>query len=443
MNQKLASYAIHEENSLGRVYPYTSGIEINDNESIYAKDTRRILHSESFNRLRDKTQVFPVTDERTNSLSRMTHSLQVAQLSSDIASVLNLNTDISYTLGLLHDIGHAPFGHLGQDVLNELMQNYGGFEHNFQAIRIVDLLERNNPGYNGLNLTFEVREGLLKHCSQDNAKLLEAQTIELNKKFGTNLPNIAVRHLKGEQSFLEAQLVNLADSVSYLYSDMKDAFRNRILTVKDIFEAPSFKNAYDFIMKSNPSEIMPTYKDQKIAISNNDKAKISNINDYMSNVINIMYKIAIKDLVSNSKMLIADSGIQTLDDIRVYKDHLVTFTDSQYSIQKNLKTFSRERIYRHPKIHNERFNQAEVLVGLFNAYMNKPEIMIGGGINENESIARNVCDNISGMTDKFALYTYKYLKENSPELVQGKFSLPKNFEISPDKQTEKKRLKIS
>lgn len=443
MNKPLASYAIHEENSLGRVYPYSSGIEINDNESIYAKDTRRILHSESFNRLRDKTQVFPVTDERTNSLSRMTHSLQVAQLSSDIANVLNLNPDISYTLGLLHDIGHAPFGHLGQDVLNELMQNHGGFEHNFQAIRIVDFLERNNPGYNGLNLTFEVREGLLKHCSIDNAKLLEKQTIELNKKFGTNLPNIAVRHLNGEQSFLEAQLVNLADSVSYLYSDMKDAFRNRILNIKDIMESPSFKNAHDFIMKANPSEIMPTYKEQILAINNNDKSKISHINDYMANVINIMYKLAIRDLVSNSKMLIEDSGIQTLDDIRSYKGHLVTFTDAQYNIQKKLKSFSRERIYKHPQIHNERFNQAEVLVGLFNAYMNEPDLMIGGGINKSETIARNVCDNISGMTDKFALYTYKDLKISHPELIKGNYSLPKNFEISPDKQTEKKRLKIS
>lgn len=441
MTKELKSYAIHEEDTLGRVYPYSSGIEINDSESIYAKDTRRIIHSDSFNRLRDKTQVFPVTDEKTNSLSRMTHSLQVAQLSADFASVLGLNKEISYTLGLLHDIGHAPFGHLGQDVLNELMKDHGGFEHNFQAIRIVDIIEKNNNAYNGLNLSYEVREGLLKHCSKENALLLEKLTIENNKKYGTNMPNIAARHLSGQQAFLESQIVNIADSISYLYSDLKDAFRNNILTVDDLKEAPSYNNAYNYLIKNGLSSESPTQREQNLAMKNQDLHSINNIQHYFSNVINIMHKLALVDLVQNSKSLIEDSGIVTLDDVRGYKGHLVTFTDRQYNIQKELKKYSREKIYHHPRIHNSRFVQADMLVGLFNAYTKEPKLMVGKEYNHEETLERNVCDNISGMTDKFALHTFNQLKNSNPELIEGK-KLPKSFEISPDKETEKKRLKL-
>lgn len=442
-DHNLETYAINENESLGRIYSYSSGIEINDNESIYAKDSRRILHSESFNRLRDKTQVFPVTDEKTNSLSRMAHSMQVAQLSADIANVLHLNPEISYTLGLLHDIGHAPFGHLGQDVLNELMKDFGGFEHNFQALRIVDKLERNNPSYEGLNLTFEVREGLLKHCSEKNALNLEKETQLLNKAMGINLPNIAQRHLDGKQSFLESQLVDLCDSISYLHSDLKDAFKNDILTVDQMKLAPGFQRAYQFFVQKNPtlSEI-PTQKEKDQAIQLGQKSKVSNINDYIVNIVNIMYKLAIQDLISNTRELLHSSGVKTVEDVKNHKSHLVGFTNEQYKIHRELKDYSRKNIYRHPRIHDARFEQKDILVGLFNAYMNEPEIMIGKGLRDGVSLARNVADNISGMTDKFAMYTYNNLKENRPELIVGQYSLPETFEISPDKKVEKKRLGI-
>lgn len=441
--KKLASYAINENNSLGRVYPFSSGLDMNSEESIYSKDGRRVLYSDSFNRLRDKTQVFPVTNEKTKSLSRMAHSLQVAKLAEDGAKLLNLNPDISYTLGLLHDIGHAPFGHLGQDVLNELMKNHGGFEHNFQALRIVDKLERNCPSHEGLNLTFEVREGLLKHCSLENAYILEKENEIINKSLNISLPNIAKRHINKENSFLESQLVDLCDSICYLHTDLQDAFKNRILNINQMLQINSFNKAHEVYLKmENVNFVMPTKLEHDKAIKNNDNAKISHINNYICNIVNIMKDLAFYNMIKQSKSLILDSNVKTIEDVKSYKGHLIGFTDEQYNNNKELKTFSRLNIYKHPSIHNARFEQAEVLVGLFNACVKDPSLMIGHGLRDGVSLHRNIADNISGMTDKFATHMYKDLKNKNPDLIKGDFSLPKDFEISPDKKTEKKRLGI-
>lgn len=443
INNKLASYAVNENDSLGRTFADSSDIELYEGESIYTEDSRRILHSESFNRLRDKTQVFPVTDEKTNSLSRMTHSIQVARLSADIARSLNLNTEIAYTLGLLHDIGHAPFGHLGQDVLNQLMSNSGGFEHNFQAIRIVSKLERRDPSYEGLNLTHEVKEGLLKHCSEDNAILLQKETDLLNQRNKTNLPSIAKRHLDKKQSFLESQLVDLCDSISYLHSDLKDAFKNNILTIEQMNNAPGYSRALSFFIKKNPSmSVAPTQRDLDYARKSNNKIAISRINDYVTNIVNVMYKLAINDLTTKSRSLILDSNVKTIDDVKNYSSHLIGFTDDQYKIHRDLKAYSRNNIYKHPNIHNARFKQADILVGLFNVYSNDPTEMIGRGLQDGVSLNRCIADNISGMTDKLALHTYDFYEKNKPELLVGSYVLPSDFEISPDKKTEKQRLGI-
>ena len=442
MSNKLASYAINEKDSLGRQYSYQSGIEINDSESIYMKDRRRVLHSDAFNRTRDKTQVFSVTDEKTSALSRMTHSIQVAQLSSDIAEVLSLNKDISYTLGLIHDIGHAPFGHLGQDSLNDLMRDHGGFEHNFQALRIVDKLERNNPSYDGLNLSFEVREGILKHCSLDNAKLLADEGRVFNEKLGTHFPNVAFRHIEGKRSFLESQLVDICDAVSYLHSDLRDAFKNDLLSIEQIKQAPGFNRAYNYYLETEKKE-MPTQSEYEISKKNNDKKSEQNINDYICNIINIMYKMAIKDLVSNTRTLINDSNVKTIEDVRNYSSNLIVFSDEQFSLNKKLKVYSRENIYRHPYIHNKRHEQLHAIVGVFNACYKDTTLMAGVNLRDDSSFERNICDHVAGMTDKFLDHSYKYLKENSPDLIVGSFSLSSDFEISPDKATEKKRLKIA
>src|SRR5574344_582421 len=238
----LAAYACHPAHTRGRRVPEPAAPTRTD----YQRDRDRIVHSTAFRRLVYKTQVF-LNHEGDLFRTRLTHSLEVAQLGRSIGRSLGLNEDLVEAICLAHDLGHTPFGHAGQDALNECMRDWGGFEHNLQSLRVVDTLEQRYPDFDGLNLSFETREGILKHCSQRHAQLLQAQE-----------PNgVAARFLRGEQPSLEAQLANLADAIAYNAHDVDDGVRSGLITLEQLQEVPLFTHFYTQVLADFPQLAEP------------------------------------------------------------------------------------------------------------------------------------------------------------------------------------------
>lgn len=226
----LANYACHPDSTRGRRHAESDANPLSNGlRNPHQRDRDRIVHSTAFRRLVYKTQVF-LNHEGDLFRTRMTHSLEVAQLGRSIARALGLNEDLVEAIALAHDVGHTPFGHAGQDVLNACMADHGGFEHNLQSLRVVDELEERYPAFNGLNLSFETREGILKHCARRNAELIEASEPH----------GVASRFLKGTQPSLEAQLCNLADSIAYNAHDIDDGVRSGLLSLEQLQEVPLF-----------------------------------------------------------------------------------------------------------------------------------------------------------------------------------------------------------
>lgn len=396
---KLASYAVTEHNTQGRQYPV---IETPDRDP-FQRDYTRVLHCSHMRLLRQKTQVFPSNAEGDKFRTRYDHSMEVDQNARAISRMLGLNESLSGTLAIVHDLGHAPFGHLGQDTLNELMQNHGGFEHNVQALRIVDKLESPYyPEYEGLNLMFASREGILKHCSVEDA---------------IRIGNVAARHLPGQlrQSFLESQVVDLSDAISYVHSDLEDAFTMRLLTMDKLKEAPGFMQSWDRIQKLKPSiySVFPTDE----MMDGNDRNASRYAEGVIKATIRGMLSKAINDVASNSRERIFDANIKTHEDARNYHENLVQFTDQHYKLHKDLKRFSKTFIYEHPRIDSVRDVQKQILVDLFNAYEKDHTEMSGKGVDPQESFHRSLADHISGMTDTFALKEHARLLENRPDLI--------------------------
>ena len=241
----LAPYAVTEQTSKGRLYKEPRP---QDGRSEYTRDRDRVMHADAFRRLAGKTQVFTMASEHFGTKSdhiqyddhmrtRMSHSLEVAQVSRSIARALNINEDLSETLALAHDLGHTPFGHSGQDVLNECMREYGGFEHNIQSLRVVDVLEQRYLNFKGLNLMFETREGILKHCSARNAELLG---------------DVAWRHREKKSPTLEAQTTDLGDAIAYLCHDIDDGIRSKVISPKDLMDAEIFARCWTGVQKRYP-----------------------------------------------------------------------------------------------------------------------------------------------------------------------------------------------
>jgi dGTPase len=239
----LEIYACHVERSRGRRHAEVPAPTRND----FQRDRDRIVHSTAFRRLVYKTQVF-LNHEGDLFRTRLTHSLEVAQLGRSIARALGLNEDLVEAVALAHDLGHTPFGHAGQDTLNECMQAFGGFEHNLQSLRVVDHVEERYPDFDGLNLTFETREGILKHCARRNALLIEAQ----------EPGGVASRFLTGTQPSLEAQLCNLADAIAYNAHDIDDGVRSGLLTLSQMAEVPLFANYQSLTLQQHPGLAVPS-----------------------------------------------------------------------------------------------------------------------------------------------------------------------------------------
>ena len=304
----IAAYAADETRSIGRRYEEPSAAYRGE----YQRDRDRIIHSTAFRRLVYKTQVF-VNHEGDLYRTRLTHSIEVAQIGRTVALALNLNEALTEAICLAHDLGHTPFGHAGQDTLNECMRDYGGFEHNFQSLRVVDLLEEKYADFPGLNLMFETREGILKHCSKKNA----AEIGVLGRRF-----------LEREQPGLEAQIANLADAIAYNNHDVDDGYRAGLITLDQLREQPLFGDNYD--------EVHARYPDL------DDRRLIYEIIRRMINTV-------VTDLIDQTRRNLNEAKPESIDDVREAGRPLVEMSEAVYEQHAGLKKFLTTHLYRHEK----------------------------------------------------------------------------------------------
>ena len=371
----LAPYAAHDEHSRGRQFHES----LPTFRSEFQRDRDRIVHSTAFRRLVYKTQVF-VNQEGDLYRTRLTHSLEVAQIARTIARALHINETLTEAICLAHDLGHTPFGHAGQDALNDCMRDYGGFEHNLQSLRIVDHLEERYAEFNGLNLTFETREGILKHCSQKNARQLG----ELGERF-----------LRREQASLEAQVANLADEIAYNNHDLDDGLRAGLITLDDAQETTAFRHQYTAVMQAHP-----TLSGRRL------------VHEIVRRLINQV----VTDVVETSRHAIEKVAPVDIQAIRQHERSLVTFSDEASHQHLELKRFLRERVYRHFRVLRMTNKAQQVVKSLFTAFMQSPELMPPehqqAAIRLNHELpevgrARAVADYIAGMTDRYAVLEYE------------------------------------
>ncbi|WP_234421656.1 deoxyguanosinetriphosphate triphosphohydrolase [Parazoarcus communis] len=364
----LASYAVTVGNSRGRQHdePPPSG------RSDFQRDRDRVIHSTAFRRLEYKTQVF-VNHEGDLFRTRLTHSIEVAQLTRSISRALCLNEDLAEAIALAHDLGHTPFGHAGQDALNACMKAYGGFEHNLQSLRTVDLLEEHYAAFDGLNLMYETREGVLKHCSRPNAEQLG----ELGKRF-----------LDGTQPSLEAQLANLADEIAYNNHDVDDGLRSGLITMEQLDEVPVFA-------------------DHRRAV----EARWPGLNGrkLIHETIRRMVDSMALDLIAQTRRNIVDAGVSTLDEVRL-APRLVSYSAEQWPRLQALKVFLRENLYWHYQVLRMTDKARRIIGDLFSAFMADPRLLPPQYQTKAQTDKpRAIADYIAGMTDRYAMKEHRRL----------------------------------
>ncbi len=375
MSIQLASYAATDDQSRGRQYSESAP----QYRSQFQRDRDRIIHSAAFRRLEYKTQVF-VNHEGDMFRTRLTHSIEVAQISRSIARELNLNEDLSETIALAHDLGHTPFGHAGQDALNHCMQDYGGFEHNLQSLRTVDLLEARYADFPGLNLTFESREGILKHCSVKNAR---------------QLGDIGERFINGGQSSLEAQIVNLADAIAYNNHDVDDGLRSGLITIEQLLAVDLFRDYFDVVKAKYPD-----LADRRLT----------------HEIIRRMINTLVVDLVESTQAKLAQYKPACIDDVRSCKEEMACLSETVMQQHLQLKRFLRNNLYSHYRVHRMTSKAKQIIDGMFQAFMSDPALLqpkhqrhISKLEQEDPQSgrARAVADYIAGMTDRYAIAEYQ------------------------------------
>ena len=367
----LVPYAADESQSRGRRYDEPGSRYRGE----YQRDRDRIIHSTAFRRLVYKTQVF-VNHEGDLYRTRMTHSLEVAQIARTVAVALQLNEPLTEAICLAHDLGHTPFGHAGQDALNACMRDFGGFEHNLQSLRVVDELEAKYADFPGLNLMFETREGILKHCSARNAR---------------ELGEVGERFLKREQPGLEGQIANIADAIAYNNHDVDDGFRAGLLSLEQLREQPLFGPNYDDVHRRYPE-----LEDRRLIYE----------------IIRRMIDAVVTDLIENTRRNIESAQPGSIEDVRKAGKAMVVLSDDIYEQHVSLKRFLNKHLYSHEK-KLEMTHQAQALIReLFEIYTadssrmpaefsSRAEAQNGSGR------ARVVADYIAGMTDRFAFAEHK------------------------------------
>ncbi|WP_300712687.1 deoxyguanosinetriphosphate triphosphohydrolase [Limnohabitans sp.] len=369
----LAPWASHPSQTRGRRHAEPPA----PTRNAYQRDRDRIVHSTAFRRLVYKTQVF-LNHEGDLFRTRLTHSLEVAQLGRSIARVLGLNEDLVEAIALAHDLGHTPFGHAGQDALHECMAEQGGFEHNLQSLRVVDALEERYPAFDGLNLSFETREGILKHCSRVNAEAIEAQ----------EPGGIAQRFLDRTQPSLEAQLCNLADAIAYNAHDIDDGVRSGLLSLDQMHEVPLFDHYLQQSLAEHPQL--------------RDKPR-----RWLYESTRRMLSAQVYDVIDTTRAAIAAAGIQTADEARL-AGSLVRFSDEMKTRSSELKKFLFASLYRHPQVTQIMGQAQQAVRELFEAYLSQPQEM-RAEFAAREDRHRAVADYIAGMTDRFALREHERL----------------------------------
>lgn len=365
----LAPYACDPARSRGRRHAEVEAPLLAANQrNPHQRDRDRIVHSTAFRRLVYKTQVF-LNHEGDLFRTRMTHSLEVAQLGRSIARALGLNEDLVEAIALAHDLGHTPFGHAGQDALNACMEPHGGFEHNLQSLRVVDKLEERYPAFDGLNLSFETREGILKHCARRNAEQLEAQE-----------PNgVAARFLRGEQPSLEAQLCNLADAIAYNAHDIDDGVRSGLITLEQLQAVPLFARYHAQTLAQHPA-----LTGRRV----------------LYETIRRMLSDQVYDVIAQTRAALAEHRPDSADAVRRCPP-LVAFSQDMRRASRELQSFLLHKLYRHPQVMATTEWARRVVRELFDLYLARPQEM-PVAYAERGDLPRAVADYLSGMTDRFA-----------------------------------------
>ncbi|NTV09391.1 MAG: deoxyguanosinetriphosphate triphosphohydrolase [Zoogloea sp.] len=365
---ELASYAVTAGQSLGRVIaeaPPTARDE-------FQRDRDRIIHCTAFRRLEYKTQVF-VNHEGDLFRTRLTHSIEVAQITRSIARALGLNEDLAEAVALAHDLGHTPFGHAGQDALNACMKDYGGFEHNLQSLRIVDVLEERYGAFDGLNLMYETREGILKHCSRPNAE---------------QLGPLGRRFLEGRQPSLEAQLANLADEIAYNNHDVDDGLRSGLITLEQLDEVAIFARNRAAVETAYPGIVGRRL-----------------IHETIRRMINLMAV----DLITVTRENIAASGVRTLADVHA-APRLVAYSEALAPELHELKSFLREKLYWHYQVLRMTDKARRIISDLFGTFMADARLLPPQyQARAADDKARAIADYIAGMTDRYAMKEHRRL----------------------------------
>ena len=367
----LARYACDPARSRGRRHAIAPAPTRDE----FQRDRDRIVHSTAFRRLVYKTQVF-LNHEGDLFRTRLTHSIEVAQLARSIARALQLNEDLTEAIALAHDLGHTPFGHAGQDALNDCMAAHGGFEHNLQSLRVVDQLEHRYPDHDGLNLTFETREGILKHCSPANARLLDA----------AEPGGVARRFIDGTQPSLEAQLANLADAIAYNAHDIDDGVRSGLLTLQQVAEVPLFARFVADTQRDHPG--LP---DRRVLYES----------------IRRMLSAQVYDVIDTTGAAIAAAVPPDADAAR-RAGPLVAFSAAMRAESNELKRFLFANLYRHPQVTDTTSQAQQVVRELFAAYLDRPA-ELRPSFAQRPDRERAVADYIAGMTDRFALREHERL----------------------------------
>jgi len=366
MEPSFASYAAHSSQSRGRLHAEGRAAP----RSEFQRDRDRIIHSTAFRRLEYKTQVF-VNHEGDLFRTRLTHSLEVAQIGRTIARLLALNEDLAEAVALAHDLGHTPFGHAGQDALNACMREHGGFEHNLQSLRVVDRLEERYAEFDGLNLTFEAREGILKHCSLANAEKLGA---------------LGERFLNKRQPSLDAQIANLADEIAYNNHDVDDGLRSGLITLEQLMEVQLFARHLNEVRA-----LYPTLNGRRA------------ITETVRRIINTL----ILDLVDTTRVNIENSGVASIDEVRAAPP-LAAFSPALLDEHRELKRFLLRHLYRHYKVARMSAKASRIVTDLYAAFTGDARLLPPEHqARESLEGARAVADYIAGMTDRYAMREHR------------------------------------
>jgi dGTPase len=395
MNMELAPLAAIAAKSKGRL---VAEVETPP-RSAFARDRDRVIHSSAFRRLKHKTQVF-VFHEGDHFRTRLTHSIEVAQVARSIARALRLDEDLTEALALAHDLGHTPFGHAGERELDKLMKPFGGFDHNAQSLRIVTKLEHRYAAFNGLNLTWETLEGLVKH----NGPLIDKEGHALGHYKETGLPAAIIEYAEIHDLQLasfasaEAQVAAVADDIAYNAHDIDDGLRAKLFNVIDLGDIPLVGTALGAVLKAYP---------------NIETTRL--IHETVRRVISGM----VGDVLSQSQKNILKSGTKSSAGVRLLDKQLIDFSSQMHENNKVLKGFLSQRMYRHPRVLEIMDRAQRVIRDLFEAYMNDADLLPEDWREDHPSTdqynyARQVCDFIAGMTDRYALDQHKRLFDLDP-----------------------------